>query len=642
MKNIKIFNSFPVRLSIYIILIAGGIFLATFLVYFHSANTQVRDEAISHASKGLANTVLGIEQILESVEVAIENNMWQIPHLINHPDSMYSITEQMLRNNPMIIGSAIAFEPHFFHRKGEYFSPYSYRKNGEIANLQLGNSNYEYHYFDWYQIPKLLGLDYWSEPYYDDGGGESIMTTFSKPLYDENGKFYAIFTADVSLEWLASLVEEIKPYPNSYNIMIGRGGTYLVHHEQERILNETIFSATIDMPDSTTAYIGREMIAGNIGMQTLQNDDTLSYVLYAPIERTGWSVGVICPHDDVFARLDKMKRNVLFIFVVGLTLLLVCCYKIIQKTSKPLIDFASSANEIAQGNFTSPLPDIKSKDEMKTLHDSFESMQHSLVNYIEELKLTTANKERIESELRIANEIQMGMIPKIFPPFPERKDVDLFATLIPAKEVGGDLYDFFIDNNNLYFTVGDVSGKGIPASLLMAVTRSLFRNIASHLHNPTEIMRALNDSISQNNDAGMFVTLFIGIIDLNTGVLRYCNGGHNAPILCSNGETQFMSVKTNLPLGVFEGFEYEGEEITIAPYTKLFIYTDGVNEAENMEKALFGDERLSTIIKSCAATQTPQSLISAIIADIKEFTKGAEQNDDITMLAIHYKTKMQD
>lgn len=158
-------------------------------------------------------------------------------------------------------------------------------------------------------------------------------------------------------------------------------------------------------------------------------------------------------------------------------------------------------------------------------------MQQSLSGYVSELRTTTASKERIESELSIAREIQMGMIPKIFPPYPEREDVDLHAILHPAKEVGGDLYDFFIDNDRLYFVIGDVSGKGIPASLFMAIARSLFRTLAQQATSPAEIMSKMNRSISENNEANMFVTLIIGILDLKTGSLRFCNAGHNPPII---------------------------------------------------------------------------------------------------------------
>ena len=202
-------------------------------------------------------------------------------------------------------------------------------------------------------------------------------------------------------------------------------------------------------------------------------------------------------------------------FWTALAVLLVMallCYVIIYRLTAPLVQFAQSANDIAHGNFSVKLPRIKSRNEMRMLRDSFDYMQRSLIKYTEELKATVANKERIESELRIARGIQMGMIPKMVPPFPEREDIDLYAMLVPAKEVGGDLYDFFIEDEKLYFIVGDVSGKGIPASLVMAVTCRLFRTVASHVTDPSEIVSSLNNALSESNESNMFCTFFLGIL----------------------------------------------------------------------------------------------------------------------------------
>jgi sigma-B regulation protein RsbU (phosphoserine phosphatase) len=322
---------------------------------------------------------------------------------------------------------------------------------------------------------------------------------------------------------------------------------------------------------------------------------------------------------------------------IGLLLLAWVCYLTIRRLTAPLTRFAESATEIAQGNFNATLPDIISKDEMKTLRDSFESMQQSLVTYIDELKQTTASKERIESELRIAREIQMGMVPKMFPPFPERDDVDLYAQLIPAKEVGGDLYDFFIEDDKFYFIVGDVSGKGVPASLVMAVTCRLFRTVAAHFHTPADIITALNDTLAENNESNMFCTAFLGVIDLKTGVMQYCNAGHNAPVIIyPSGKVEFMEIQPNLPLGLFGGFPYEGQECILERGTSIFLYTDGVTEAENKEKALYSDERLLQRL-SVIQKEGPRSIVDSVLVDIENHVAGADQSDDITIMSFNFK-----
>lgn len=630
-------KSFSLRMSLYILMVASSVFLLAFWIYFQQARQSVSEEAVDQAQVKLENTILQIDQVLNSVETAVKNLSWLVADKLDNPDYMYEITQQLLRSNPHVVGSAIAFEPLYYPEKGVLYSPYSYLTEKGIESKQLGTEDYEYHYMDWYLIPKLLGKPYWSEPYFDEGGADLVMTTFSLPLYDAEGKMYAVFTADISLEWFAEKVAEIKSYPNSFNYMIGRGGTYLVSVRKEAILNETFFARALMEGDANLLETGHRMVNGESGMTRFNRNDVEYYLFYAPVKATGWSVFVACPYNEVFAGINGLRNRVLVVLVLGLLLLTGFCYYIIRRLVKPLESFAGSADEIAKGNFQVSLPLIKSEDEMKTLRDSFESMQHSLVTYIDELKRTTASKERIESELRIARDIQMGMVPKIFPPFPEREDVDLFAKLIPAKEVGGDLYDFFVEDDKFYFMVGDVSGKGVPASLVMAVTCRLFRTVAAHFRTPAEIVSALNDTLAENNDSNMFCTAFLGILDLKTGQMQYCNAGHNAPVVMDeDGSATFMEVVPNLPLGLFGGFPYEGQECEVNRGSKLFLYTDGVTEAESVDKVLYSDERLLELLANCRNEHVDE-VVEKVLEDIASHSAGAEQSDDITVMCINYK-----
>ena len=630
-------KSFSLRLSLYILFVTSTIFLLAFWIYFGQARRSVSEEAVERAQVKLENTILQIDKVLEAVEIAVKNMSWLVADKLDYPDYMYALTQQILRSNPYVVGSAIAFEPGYYPEKGVLFSPYSYRSEKGIRSKQLGTEDYEYHYMDWYLIPKLLGTPYWSEPYFDEGGADMVMTTYSLPLYDSSGKMYAVFTADISLEWFADKVKEIKPYPNSRNYMIGRGGTFLVNDRKEAILNESFFARPLENGDEELMRTGHQMINGKKGMTSFNREGVSFNIFYAPVQATGWSVSVVCLHDDVFAGVDSLRNRVLTILMFGLLFLTGFCYFTVRRLTNPLARFAGSANEIAKGNFHAELPVIKSKDEMKTLHDSFGTMQQSLVDYIDELKKTTASKERIESELRIARSIQMGMVPKIFPPFPEREDVDLYAKLIPAKEVGGDLYDFFIEDDKLYFIIGDVSGKGVPASLVMAVTCRLFRTVAAHFHTPAEIVKALNDTLAENNDSNMFCTAFLGVLDLKTGNMQYCNAGHNAPVLLdSSGEVKFVEVKPNIPLGLFDDFPYEGQVCDITKGASLFLYTDGVTEAENTVKALYSDERLLNLLDKQRENMS-QAIVDIVWDDVNKHADGAEQSDDITIMCVQYR-----
>ena len=249
---------------------------------------------------------------------------------------------------------------------------------------------------------------------------------------------------------------------------------------------------------------------------------------------------------------------------------------------------------------------------------------------MEELKETTAAKASIESELNVAHSIQMSMLPKTFPPFPERHDIELYGVLKPAKAVGGDLYDFFIRDEKLFFCIGDVSGKGVPASLVMAVSRTLFRNIAAHTAEPGHIVQTMNEAISDSNDNNMFVTLFVGVLDLQTGRLRYCNAAHNAPYI----QGTKLPCDPNLPVGAMPDWTFTEQKAEMAPGSILFLYTDGLTEAENARQELFGEQRVTNIVTSFYGS--PQKLIETMTDAVHQFVGDTEQSDDLTMLAIKY------
>lgn len=633
----KLKGSISGRLTARVLIVSAIIFTLTFTAFLRMAANKVREEATHKAHSELSNAIHQIDAVLESVEIAIENTAWIVPHRLDSPDFMYDITERLLNNNEFIYGSSIAFEPGYFGSEGHFFAPYSYRcEDGEIKSKQLGSETYDYHYMDWYQIPKLLDKPCWSEPYYDDGGGEMIMTTYSKPLYDSDGKMYAIITADLSLEWLTDLVGQIKAFDSSYNLMVSRNASFIVHPNRELILNETIFSSTYGDDEKSLKKLQDDLVNCRAGEVLRKNNGARYFVFYSPVETTRWSVAIVCPVSELYKGVKKMRDTLIVLGILSLLLMIAMSRKGIRKVVAPIEEFSDVAKKIADGDFAVELPQIQSRDELKKLHDSFEHLQHSLVQYIEELKSTTANKERIESELRIARSIQMGMIPKIFPPFPERDDVALAARLVPAKEVGGDLYDFFIENEKLYFIIGDVSGKGIPASLVMAVTCRLFRSVASHFDKPEEIISSLNESLADGNDSNMFCTAFLGILDLKTGELKYCNAGHNAPFIIENdGKAYPIKVTPNLPLGLFSGFEYKGEETVINKQMMMFLFTDGVNEAENRNMEQFGDERLISLLRSNSSLE-PDEIMEKTFSEIRRHANGADQSDDITVMCIKY------
>ena len=241
----------------------------------------------------------------------------------------------------------------------------------------------------------------------------------------------------------------------------------------------------------------------------------------------------------------------------------------------------------------------------------------------------------MERELEIARGIQMAMLPMEFPAFPERDDIDIYARLTPAKAVGGDLYDFFIRDEQLYFCIGDVSGKGIPGSLVMGATSTQFRTLSVGEHRPENIVRSINATLSARNEQMMFVTLFVGVLDLSSGRLKYCNAGHDAPVVIApDGSVRYLEVKPNLALGVEPEQVFEPQQVQLKPGTTLFLYTDGLSEAENPDHALFGKDRILETAGKKA--ETSERFIAEMSEAVRAFVAGAEQSDDLTMLAVRY------
>ena len=321
--------------------------------------------------------------------------------------------------------------------------------------------------------------------------------------------------------------------------------------------------------------------------------------------------------------------DLILLAIVGLTVLFFLCRRMIRRMARPITELSVSAMNMANGNFKAKLPQIDSKDEMRRLHDSFLYLENSITDYISQLKATKNDNERMESELNVARTIQMGMLSTDFPP-------QLHALVKPAKEVGGDLYDFIRKGDVLHFAVGDVSGKGVPASLVMSITRAMLHFVATldlPLH---ESVSRINNSVADSNSNDMFVTLFMARIDLKTGHMDYCNAGHNPLVVVPpKGDPYFLPVKSNLAAGLFEDFPYEAESIDLEPGTRLVAYTDGVTEAENDALELYGEERLMEVVKQqLDAGSDEKAVVEQVYRSVNTFAAGHPQNDDITIMSI--------
>ena len=632
-----------VRLSLWIVLFAAIIFIGALSYMFQESRRAVREEAISHATQILDNTVQRVNSILDEVETATRNTVWLPEKDIDNPDAMRIYTKSILENNPDLYGCALSFTPNYYKDKGYYYSIYSFRENGEVNTVREGDENYQYFSFDWFLLPKLLDKPCWTEPYVDAGldtlYSSELIISYGIPLKDKAQEFAGVISVDISLSWLSQLISAVKPYPNSYSIMIGQGGTYLVHPDSTKLFYQTIFTETLETPDTAVTSLGHAMLAKEEGMKQMVVDGMDCYVFYKPLEKIGWSVAIVCPESDIFGGYNRLRHAVLIIVLIGLLLMLFIVSQIITKELKPLRQLDSQAQIIASGKFDQSLLDSGRVDEIGRLTHSFGDMQQSLVTYMNELKEATAQKERIESELRIASDIQMSMVPRTFPPFPERKDIDLYASMTPAKEVGGDLYNFFLKDECLYFAVGDVSGKGVPASLFMAQATRLFRTLAGEGFSPVDIANRMNSGLCEGNDTMMFVTMFIGVAHLDTGKLDFCNCGHNPPTL----DGQFVKVKyKNRPLGLWEGDPFHGESIDDIRGLQLLVYTDGLNEAMDANEVQFGNDRLLEIT-SGIKDYSSYDLVETLRVAVENHRVNTTPSDDLTLLCLRIaKSKNED
>ena len=379
--------------------------------------------------------------------------------------------------------------------------------------------------------------------------------------------------------------------------------------------------------------VAQEMIDGKSGMKEfpspLYGD---SYIFFEPLQHMGWSIAIVCEKSELFKNYYKAALALLVLFILMLMLMTFILRRFVHRLIAPLTEFTLAVDEVAQGNLQATLPIIHSKDEMHRLHHSFSIMQQSLVKQMEELKEVNAAKGRIEGELKAAKDIQLSMLPKTYPPFPDRNDLDIYGQQISAKEVGGDLYDFFILNEKLFFCIGDVSGKGVPAALVMATTLSRFRNVANYEDDLAKIIKSINKATCDGNETMMFITFFIGVLDLTSGSLHYCNAGHNKPFLVSDSITE-LPAKPDLPLGVSDEASFVVRECTLPAGAMLFLYTDGLTEAMNGQREQFGRQRLIDNLKSGADSQ---SQIEEMTQAVHQFVGDAPQSDDLTMLTIRY------
>ena len=607
-----------------------------------------------------------IRRITSDLYVASVNTAPVIEENLDRPDKIQEIIDRMLRKNPYMRSCGISFVENYYPKKGRWFCPFAVRVDSDsIETYVMGDAKHDYLNEAWFKEALSRNEGYWGKAFIDSVNQQRPIVSYQMPIHDKRDSTVAILHADLSLDWLNDKIQFFRAKTDStrkksvtirydldkdnnwdpeyaaYYFLVDTTGTLLVHPDQKRVLKRNIKEYVSEDPN--------DAIGGLLDRYSDEEDDVIIdgeriLLSFMPVKYTNWCLALVIPAFIVELIAYIFGGISILIILIGMLAVYFFGRRTIKKSTLPLKQLAYSANEVAKGNFATTLLPLKSHDEIHMLRDSFEQMQRSLTRYVEELKSTTAQKASIESELKVAHNIQMSMLPKTFPPYPDREDIDIFGQLTPAKAVGGDLFDFYIRDEQLYFCIGDVSGKGVPASLFMAVTRSLFRNVSNHQSKPHLIMKALNDSLVESNEMNMFVTLFVGVLDLQTGLLRYCNAGHDAPLLIGLQRVDVLPCDSNLPIGVMADFDFSEQTILIDKYTTIFLFTDGLNEAENCHQEQFSDDRIMNVAQGLLGMghHRPTHVVRHMTDAVHTFVGTAEQSDDLTMLAIQYKRETSD
>jgi sigma-B regulation protein RsbU (phosphoserine phosphatase) len=529
---------------------------------------------------------------------------------------------EFLRDIPAAIGGGFWFEPYIF--KNQYRAGFYAFYDMAAEKVRLDDSffieEYDYHNMSWYrEIIDYLKEPYqvvWTMPYTDDTGSYSLMTTAGSAALNENGGILAISTVDWEIQNVVNSITDINPTKNSFVL--------LCVPEKDYIISST---RTNSIPGASISTIPWDINADSFLL------DGIKYLRFARSMDNGWLLSIQIPENEIFIEVEKYNSYYSILITLSLFLMLLLAYILISKLiNRPIKKLTSDVAQLALGNLDMQII-ISSKDELGQLAQVFNKMTRELKESIEKYTKEHAEKERISTELSVAREIQASMLPCIFPPFPTRKEFDIYASMLPAREVGGDFYDFyFLDKDNLAVVIADVSGKGIPAALFMVITKTLIKNCSS-CKNPRAVFESVNKKLCEGNETGMFVTAFMGIYNIPTGRFIYVNAGHNPPLVKKESGFHFLKNEPCMLLAWNKDAKYRENEIILEKKDILYLYTDGVTEAMNKDHKLFGEDRLIAAANKYKELR-PKELLHAIKREVDIFADGAEQIDDITMLSL--------
>lgn len=610
------------------------IFIFFILIYYnYTKSKKIVENNIELSIDKIAESAIdSIEFKLKSVEETTRIFSFMMFDRIVPVDISKRFAQAVVESNPMIYGNEIAFEPYSYYKDSLYFGIGYSEKTGEPFFY------HDYHEKDWYKKVIQSKKAFWTDPFIN-AATNKLVCSFCMPIFKIDGDTFEVTGAmksNVPISWLDNVISKIEVYESGFATLISKNGTFISHPKKEYINNESLNSLAdkLNMPGlKRLNNLKKTGERGHIEFKDI-NTGKKGILVYAPVAENNWTIAILFLEKEYYGELNVLHRNLIIIVILGAIILFLIISFISNKITKPLKELSIITKGIGAGNFNVKLPLIKSHDEVGQLNHSLQLMQNELKNYIANLKNVTVAKEKIESDVRIAGEIQQSLIPKIFPEYPNKYGLDVYGILKPAKDISGDLFDFFFIDDHFYFAIGDVAGKGVPASQFMAITRTLLRANSKKLVSPDVIVSEINNELCQGNEQEIFVTFFIGIMELESGKIQYCNAGHNYPyIIRSDSSVETINKKHGLPLGLFKEKEYKYDNLSLNKGESFILYTDGITEAENKNKELFDDKRLKDTLH-LRKFSSSKVLTNTIISRVEEFVGDAEQSDDLTILVI--------
>jgi sigma-B regulation protein RsbU (phosphoserine phosphatase) len=539
-----------------------------------------------------------------------------------------------LEQHPFVYGSTVAFVPDATELG--YFAPYLCRTPTGFRVTSLATAAYDYPAWDWFRAPLARDRGAWGEPYFDKGGGNILMLTYSAPIRRQ-GKTLGVATVDISIQGLVEQTRTLRVADTGYAFLITAHGRFIAH-PGEPLLSEQRLETMVEASGDPNLKALDDLV-GERGSELIALTDPFlgkpSWMVSSRIEATGASLIIVLPLREVLRPVIRLKQRMLLAaaLIMGLTLPII--FGLGTNITAPLTRLVEQARQFAQGRLELRLPEDAGPRETRHLAHAFNQMGAAIQRHIEEVRRATAETERYHKELQIAAGIQQGILPHRSPPFPElEKRLDLAGLTRPAREVGGDYYDFLrLSEDRVGIVVADVSDKGAAAALFMAITHTLVREVARSRVPPAEVLRRVNQTLADENPTSMFVTLVYGEYHSESGRLRLANAGHNPPLVCrQNGEVRTLKGRARLPLGAMPGIRYETLELVLAPGDAVLLYSDGITEACNPRQEEWGLARLQEALGELPADMPAAA--RELLARVDAFRDGAEQSDDITLLLL--------